>query len=88
MLRVSSPPTNSSTSKVKQTTMETKEIIEALDMIRSKTDDPEMAHSLEDELYSQFIDYVANGNATATELAIKAELVLSTQKMDFPRWCA
>jgi hypothetical protein len=65
----------------------TKEDIEkAVQEIKDTNSDAEVAHSLEDGLRERFIDYVAS--TAQVELAEMARLVLSTDEIDFPRWCA
>jgi hypothetical protein len=64
------------------------EIGERVEVIRRFADDPESAHSDEDELRARFIAYVAGLTEPDPELAEKARVVLSTGEFDFPRWCA
>ena len=45
----------------------------------------EVAHGAEDQLYADFISYVASGGEG---LAEKAKLILTTQDIKFARWCA
>ena len=54
--------------------------------IEGKRDDPEVAHDLEDLLYSDFIYYVAQ--TSTSSLQRKARLILQTQEIQFPRWTA
>ena len=54
--------------------------------IEAMKGDPEMAHSYEDSLYADFIRYVST--LPDQQLAIKAAIVLKTEKIDFARWCA
>jgi hypothetical protein len=66
--------------------MTLEEIQKRIDAIDAIADDDESAHSLEDQLYTDFINYVASINNES--LAAKAKLVLSTQNIEFSRWCA
>jgi hypothetical protein len=48
--------------------------------------DPEAAHSKEDDLYRDVLQFIAYGpQGLHKELAYAA---LETQEEDFPRWCA
>ena len=54
--------------------------------IAESLDDPEKAHSLEDDLYELVIKAIAQGNTDDIHgLCLEA---LNTKKIDFPRWCA
>lgn len=64
------------------TTDQIKERIKYIEAIKS---DDEVAHGAEDDLYRDFIAYVASGGEDLVE---KAKLVLSTQDIKFARWCA
>ncbi len=60
------------------------------DQIRDESeDDPEAAHSYEDQLMSTFIHQIADGVLTepATIRAI-AEVIKRVSTMKFARWCA
>lgn len=48
--------------------------------------DPEMAHAEEDALYEWFITQIAND--TDCKYSAAAKEVLTSQDIDFPRWCA
>ena len=48
--------------------------------------DPETAHILEDNLYKEFIEYVANGGTD--NLVEKAKLILVSQELLTTRWYA
>ena len=49
-------------------------------------DDPEKAHSLEDDLYEFVLKTIASDNTDDIKgLCLEA---LKTKKMDFERWCA
>ena len=55
--------------------------------ITLKQADYEMAHGLEDELRAEFIQHVRN-HPDDPDLGYKAQLVLATKTLDFPRYCA
>jgi uncharacterized protein YgfB (UPF0149 family) len=67
------------------TYQEIKERIKSIQEIAEKNGDNEVAHSEEDELYQDFIEYVAQRKDA---LGRKASLVLSTREIDFYRWYA
>lgn len=62
------------------------EINDRIAYIRSSAHDPERAHSEEDSLYLDFICYVAACDLGS--ISEKANKILSTQDIKFPRWCA
>ena len=64
--------------------MKLKEIKERLKEIEKVKDDPESAHAKKDDLYRDFIKYVASINDTF--LKEKAIEVLKVEKIDFDRW--
>lgn len=68
--------------------MTTEEISKRLQLIRELKWDDEVAHSEEDELYRDFIGYVASLNGYLPDLAAKAKLVLESREIGFCRWCA
>ena len=47
--------------------------------------DDEVAHSLEDDLYYDFVKDIAKGQSNQSK---RARLILTTEEMDFARWCA
>lgn len=61
------------------------EIRARVDAIRSLTHDPEVAHSLEDDLYRDVLADIADGAAHPAVLATEA---LVAARVDFPRWAA
>ena len=67
--------------------MTTKEIMERIQHIRDRAADPEAAHANEDKLRADFIRYVAT-LGSLSPLAQKAKLVLTTDDIEFARWCA
>jgi hypothetical protein len=54
--------------------------------IAGEMDDPETAHSLEDELYQLVLETIVSKN-TDDVLGLCLE-ALKTKQMDFPRWCS
>ena len=73
--------------------MTEEEIIERLNKIRGLGEgndkyhyDPEFAHDEEDKLYHDFVKYISTLNNHS--LSRKAKMILQSQKIDFPRWCA
>lgn len=54
--------------------------------IREVMADYEMAHSLEDKLYAQILTAIARGECDDPEEC--AHIALTTQGLDFPRYCA
>lgn len=65
--------------------MTLKQIEERVERIRRMAGDDEAAHSEEDELRHDFIEYVAS---LPIPLAKKAWAVLETSGIRFARWCA
>jgi len=64
----------------------TTEYIEvSLKAIEDTSGDAEAAHSMEDRLYHDFIEYVST---LEIPLAEKAKLILKTKQIPFERWCA
>lgn len=62
----------------------TVEIIEGrLSMIKAHSNDPEAAHSLEDDLFVSTLLAIAKGSDNPKELAKAA---LKSTKIKFPRW--
>ena len=64
--------------------MDKTEAKERVEQIRLKMRDCETAHFMEDELYTEFIRHVANGDFG--ELSEVAKIVLEAEKIDFERW--
>jgi hypothetical protein len=69
-------------------TSEIKKWIEEIRFLAENERDYEAAHSSEDELYSTFIRRVAFCRQLTPKLREEAKLILSTQKLSFPRDCA
>ncbi len=68
--------------------MTRKEVELIIDEVRyfARLGDAEAAHATEDALRRDFIKWVSEGEATnAQEIA---RMILSTDDIDFPRWCA
>lgn len=63
------------------------EIEREIQQIREAAGDSEVAHGLEDKLRERFIRHVASLDKKS-DLASKAKLILTTQEIDFDRWCA
>ena len=53
--------------------------------IESRRDDDETAHSMEDSLWCDVLQAIADGHENPSEIA---RLALTTSKIDFARWCA
>jgi hypothetical protein len=68
--------------------MTTKEITQRIEDIKASSGDNEEAHGLEDKLREDFILYVSTLTNLSPFLAEKAELVLTTNLIDFERWRA
>lgn len=68
--------------------MQIETILAKIDTIKrvSKTDF-EAAHCLEDELRLEFLQYVAS-MPSDSDIALKAKLILKTEKLEFDRCCA
>ena len=66
-----------------RTKMDKKHIMMAIQNIRDSSGDYEVAHSMEDGLYRDFIKDIAERNDHIGELA---KLVLSTKKIEFARY--
>jgi hypothetical protein len=64
--------------------MKIKQIERWVEEIREIAHDCEAAHTLEDDLYEAFIEYVASNGAK--DLKKKAKLILTTKQIDFPRY--
>ena len=56
------------------------------EIAQEDSSDPETAHILEDDLYKEFIEYVANGGTD--NLVEKAKLILVSQELLTTRWYA
>ena len=63
---------------------EAKEIVRAIE--RKKNDD-EVAHSKEDSLRAGVLEEIAAGCSRETAIEL-AKIALSTDDIDFSRWCA
>lgn len=62
---------------------------QAVERIRELSGDPEAAHAREDDLRHEFIKAIANAKYTSIRDARHvAEIILETDEIDFPRWCA
>jgi hypothetical protein len=61
------------------------EALQRVERIRASRDDDEAAHSMEDDLYRDFITAVASSDHP---LAGVAGIVLTTRDIEFSRWYA
>jgi hypothetical protein len=61
-------------------------IKQQVELIKQSSSDYEAAHSMEDDLYAEFIHHVADGDFG--ELSEKAREILKTQTFGFARYCA
>jgi len=61
-----------------------------VNVISSQRGDPERAHSLEDYARRQFVRACANGVYRDTPEVISqvAQILLESDDINFPRWCA
>ena len=66
--------------------MDIEEVRLTVEQIRKSVADPEGAHSLEDRLMIDFIEYVEMSGSR--ELEVMAREILKTQDIEFPRWRA
>jgi len=65
--------------------MNKREILKRVAKIKVLAEDPESAHADEDDLRDKFICEIAKRKDA---LGKRAKIVLSTNDIDFPRWCA
>lgn len=65
--------------------MTEQDIKNTLVRIKDSAWDYEAAHAIEDDLYSSAIQHVADGGTLTMEMA---ELILTSQKIKFPRYTA
>jgi hypothetical protein len=61
------------------------EISERLRAIAECAGDAERAHSMEDKLYIDFVKFIASNKNPFTDMA---ELILTSEYINFSRWCA
>ena len=66
--------------------MNKKDAIDAVSRISQVSGDAEIAHSLEDFLRERFIEHIAS--LDLGELSETARVILTTNDIDFERWCA
>ena len=69
----------------KLTIARVQEIVRIID--ENKTD-PESSHSLEDDLYCEFIEGISKDLYDPSELKELATEILKTKEISFERWCA
>jgi hypothetical protein len=65
--------------------MTPKEAQAAVELIRRVAGDDEMAHAMEDDFHRLVLEHVAMGGRNIRQLAT---IALSTQDIQFARWCA
>ena len=65
--------------------MTTEEIMRTIQEISRLSEDDEVAHSMEDELWENVLKAISEGAPNAAELAAYA---LKTKNISFSRWCA
>lgn len=63
-------------------------IKQSLKDLEKISDDDEMAHSVEDSMYQDFVDFVSKGDFDKSELIKMSKELLKSQDIDFARWCA
>ena len=68
------------------TPMQTATVEAAVAAIAGMVEDPEEAHSCEDDLMRQVLTAIGRGQCA--DPAECARLALQTMDLDFPRWCA
>lgn len=66
--------------------MTKEQILLRIGEIKANTHDDEVAHLREDQLRADFIRFIVSGDNP--DLAALASLVLSTDDLEFARWCA
>lgn len=59
---------------------------DAVQAIKAASFDPEAAHSMEDGVRCEFLQYVAD--AKLGDISEAAKILLETEEIDFPRWSA
>lgn len=60
----------------------------AAGMVQGARYDPEAAHGDEDDLRTIALHAIASGDVAGEDAIRLAKLALSTESLDFPRWCA
>ena len=66
--------------------MDLKHIQKIIKQIKNQAGDDEGAHSLEDDLYHNFIEWLSQ--TRKDDIGIMAKEIIKTEKIDFARWCA
>ena len=61
-------------------------VLQQVELLKQFVGDFEAAHSMEDELHSAVLGHIANGTANRPEDCARA--ALTTEKLEFPRYCA
>lgn len=62
-----------------------KQSLKDLEEIRG---DDEIAHSVEDSMYQDFVEFISKGDFDKSELIEMAKELLKSQDINFSRWCA
>ena len=65
--------------------MTPEQVRKGIEYIAEMAHDPELAHSEEDSLHASVLQAIADGADDPRELAA---LALTTEDLEFPRWCA
>jgi len=66
--------------------MKLEDVIDRVREIRRNQNDPERAHSMEDDLHRDVLKAIAEDDCE--EPRVCAETALDTLYLDFPRWCS
>jgi hypothetical protein len=64
------------------------EVRRRVDEIRASADDDEGAHSMEDALHADVLAAIAVGDLRDVEAIQCAAIALTTDTIEFARWCA
>lgn len=68
--------------------MDVAEVRQRVDEIRASAGDDERAHSLEDGLHADVLAAIAIGELRDVEAIQCAAIALTTDTIEFARWCA
>ncbi len=68
--------------------MDRETILKRIEAIRADAGDPESAHGMEDELWSDLLKEISTGAVQGKDAIELATLALTTVEIIFPRWCA
>lgn len=64
------------------------DLIEAVVRLIDRMDDPEVQHSMEDQLHSAVLQHIADFGDADGKARQRAAAALATSDSDFPRWRA